>query len=95
PDTGGISFVEIFKWNPVNDTFDMPGRGASYLLENKIATLLGFPDYRKAEIYDEVEKRARILERLHKAGYTGFRDLFQMITRVKREGLIKIGELGA
>jgi flagellar protein FlaI len=94
PDTGGISFVEIFKWNPVNDTFDFPGKGASYLLESKIATLLGFPDNRKAEIYDEVEKRARILERLHKAGYTEFRDLFQMMTKVKREGLIKIGALG-
>jgi flagellar protein FlaI len=94
PDTGGISFVEIFKWNPVNDSFDFTGKGASYLLENKIATLLGIPDQRKAEIYDEVEKRARILERLHKAGYTGFRDLFQMITKVKKEGLIKIGELG-
>ena len=94
PDTGGISFVEVFKWNPVNDTFDFSGRGASYLLENKIATLLGVPEHKRAEIYDEVEKRARILERLHKAGYTEFRDLFQMITKVKKEGLIKIGDMG-
>jgi flagellar protein FlaI len=94
PDTGGISFVEIFKWNPIDDSFDFSGKGASYLLENKIATLLGIPDARKGEIYDEVEKRARILERLHKAGYTEFRDLFQMITKVKKEGLIKIGDLG-
>jgi flagellar protein FlaI len=91
-DTGGISFVEIFKWNPMNDTFEFSGKGASYLLENKIATLLGFPDHKKAEIYDEVDKRARILERLHKAGYDDFQDLFQMITKVKKEGLIKIGE---
>ena len=94
PDTGGISFVEVFKWNPVNDTFDFSGKGASYLLENKIATLLGVPDHKKAEIYDEVDKRARILERLHKAGYTEFRDLFQMITKVKKEGLIRIGDSG-
>ena len=94
PDTGGISFVEMFKWNPVNDTFDFSGKGASYLLENKIATLLGFPEHRKAEIYEEVEKRARILERLHKAGYTDFQDIFQMITKVKKEGLITIGNMG-
>lgn len=94
PDTGGISFVEMFKWNPVNDTFDFTGKGASFLLENKIATMLGFPDHRKAEIYDEVEKRARILERLHKAGYTDYRDLFQMIVKVKKEGLIRIGDMG-
>jgi flagellar protein FlaI len=91
PDTGGISFIEMFKWNPVNDTFDFSGKGASFLLENKIATLLGFPDNRKAEIYDEVDKRARILERLHKAGYTDYKDLFQMLTKVKKEGLIRIG----
>ena len=91
-DTGGISFVEVFKWNPINDTFDFSGKGASFLLENKIATLLGFPDSKKAEIYDEVDKRARILERLHRAGYTEYRDLFQMLTKVKKEGLIKIGE---
>ncbi|MDD1667619.1 MAG: type II/IV secretion system ATPase subunit [Methanomicrobiales archaeon] len=91
PDTGGISFVEMFKWNPVDDTFDFTGKGASFLLENKIATLLGFPDSRKAEIYDEVDKRARILERLHKAGYTDYKDLFQMLTKVKKEGLIRIG----
>jgi flagellar protein FlaI len=90
-DTGGISFVEMFKWNPVNDTFDFSGKGASYLLENKIATLLGFPDHRKAEIYDEIDKRARILERLHKAGYVDYQDLFQMLTKVKKEGLIQIG----
>ncbi|MGA2934883.1 MAG: type II/IV secretion system ATPase subunit [Methanomicrobiales archaeon] len=94
PDTGGISFVEVFKWNPVNDTFDFSGKGASYLLENKIATLLGFPDHRKAEIYDEVDKRARILERLHKAGYTDFQDIFHMLIKVKKEGLITIGNLG-
>jgi flagellar protein FlaI len=94
PDTGGISFVEMFKWNPVDDSFEFSGKGASYLLENKIATLLGFPEHRRAEIYDEVEKRARILERLHKAGYTDYQDLFQMITKVKKEGLIRIGDLG-
>jgi flagellar protein FlaI len=94
PDTGGISFVEMFKWNPVDDTFEFSGKGASYLLENKIATLLGFPESRKAEIYDEVDKRARILERLHKAGYTDYRDLFQMIVKVKKEGLIRIGDMG-
>ena len=69
-----------------------PGRGRIYLLENKIATLLGFPDHKKAEIYDEIDKRARILERLHKAGYVDYKDLFQMLTKVKKEGLIKIGE---
>jgi len=90
PETGGFSFVAMFVWNPATDTFDFPGNGSSFLLENKIATLLGIPEDRRAEIYDEVQKRARILERLHKAGYTGFWDLYHMMTKIKKQGLLKI-----
>lgn len=90
PETGGFSFVAMFVWNPITDTFDFPGKGSSFLLENKIATLLGMPEEKRADIYQEVDKRARILERLHKAGYTGFWDLYHMITKIKKQGLLKI-----
>jgi flagellar protein FlaI len=91
PETQGFTFVEMFSWDPVTDTFVWSGRGSSYLLENKIATLLGIPERRKSEIYLEVEKRAKILERLHKAGYVKFWDLFNMLTKVKKQGLLKFG----
>lgn len=90
PETQGFSFVEMFHWNPATDLFEFPGKGSSYLLENKIATMLGIPEHKKAAIYNEVEKRARILERLHKAGYTGFYDLFHMMTKVKKQGLLAL-----
>ena len=90
PETQGFSFVEMFHWDPVTDTHEFTGRGSSYLLENKIATMLGIPEHKKAAIYEEVEKRARILERLHKAGYTGFYDLYHMMTKIKKQGLLKI-----
>jgi flagellar protein FlaI len=90
-ETGGFSFVEMFRWNPITDAFDFTGKGSSYLLEEKIATMLGIPDNKKADIYLEIEKRAKILERLHKAGYTGFYELFDMLTKVKKQGLLKIG----
>ncbi|HNX17338.1 MAG TPA: type II/IV secretion system ATPase subunit [Methanoregula sp.] len=91
PETGGFTFVQMFGWEPVTDTFVWSGKGSSFLLENKIATMLGIPDNRKAEIYLEVEKRAKILERLHKAGYVKFWDLFHMITKIKKQGLLAIG----
>ena len=69
------------------DQISACGRGRR---ENRIATMLGIPEHKKASIYDEVEKRARILERLHKAGYTGFYDLYFMMTKVKKQGLLKI-----
>jgi flagellar protein FlaI len=91
PETQGFTFVQMFTWEPVSDTFVWTGKGSSYLLENKIATMLGIPDSRKAEIYLEVEKRAKILERLHKAGYVKFWDLFHMMTKIKKQGLLTIG----
>ncbi|MEN6443414.1 MAG: type II/IV secretion system ATPase subunit [Methanoregula sp.] len=90
-ETGGFTFVQMFTWEPVTDTFIWTGKGSSFLLENKIATMLGIPDSRKAEIYNEVEKRAKILERLHKAGYVKFWDLFHMMTKIKKQGLLTIG----
>jgi len=90
-ETQGFTFVEMFTWEPITDTFIWSGKGSSYLLENKIATMLGMPDSKKSEIYLEVEKRAKILERLHKAGYTKFWDLFNMMTKIKKQGLLKIG----
>jgi len=90
-ETGGFTFVQMFAWDPLTDTFLWTGRGSSYVLENKIATILGIPDNKKSEIYLEVEKRAKILERLHKAGYANFWDLFHMITKIKRQGLLTVG----
>jgi flagellar protein FlaI len=90
-ETGGFTFVQMFVWDPLTDTFTWSGRGNSYLLENKIATMLGLPDSKKGEIYLEVERRAKILERLHKAGYAKFWDLFHMITKIKKQGLLTIG----
>lgn len=90
PETEGFSFMATFVWDPATDTFTFTGKGSSYLLENKIATMLGIPENRRAEIYDEVDKRARILERLHKAGYTQFWDLFHMTTKIKKQGLLNI-----
>lgn len=91
PETQGFTFVQMFTWEPVSDTFVWTGKGSSFLLENKIATMLGMPDSKKSEIYLEVEKRAKILERLHKAGYVKFWDLFHMMTKIKKQGLLQIG----
>ncbi len=90
PETQGFSFMAAFVWDPATDSFTFTGRGSSYLLENKIATMLGIPENRRADIYDEVDKRAKILERLHKAGYTQFWDLFHMTTKIKKQGLLNI-----
>ncbi len=90
PESQGFSFVEAFSWEPVTDTFNFNAKGISFLLEYKIATMLGIPERRKADIYLEIDKRAKILEKLHEAGFTRYYDLFNMLTKVRKQGLLKI-----
>ncbi|RLC91827.1 MAG: secretion system protein E [Chloroflexi bacterium] len=88
PQTQSFSFVEVFRWNPVNDTFEFTGDMNSYLLEQKIAVRLGIPSHKKRRIYLELQRRAEILERLHKEqGVTGFYELLQVLAKAQREGL--------
>ncbi|MGC9434670.1 MAG: type II/IV secretion system ATPase subunit [Methanomicrobiales archaeon] len=90
PESEGFSFMSAFTWDPTTDTFVFNGKGSSYLLENKVCTMLGIPESKRGEIYDEVYKRAKILERLHSSGYVRFWDLFDMITKIRRQGLLDI-----
>ncbi len=66
PVSGSCSFIHTFTWNQAKDTFEFPGHMNSYLLEEKIAPRRGIPPEKKRNIYNELNRRARILERLHK-----------------------------
>ncbi len=90
PQKGGVSFIEVFSWDPVTDTHVFTGFGSSYLLEYKIATRLGIPPNKKKLIYQEVEKRAKILKKLHEQGITDFYELFRAIAKIQKSGLLKI-----
>ena len=57
-------------------------------MEQKIAVRLGIPSHKKRRIYLELDRRAEILERLHKEqGVTGFYELLQVLAKAQREGL--------
>jgi flagellar protein FlaI len=90
PDKGGISFIEAFSWDPVTDTHVFSAMGSSYILENKIATRLGIPGKKKKVIYDEIEKRAKILERLNEEGITNYWEFFNTIAKITKSGLLRI-----
>ena len=81
-----FSYVEVFRWNPVTDTFEFVGRRNSYLLEDKIAIKRGFPPDRKWQIYNLVERRTRILEKLHKEkGVRDFYELLKVLAKAQEE----------
>jgi archaeal flagellar protein FlaI len=87
PISQSFSFVEAFKWESTDDSFHFSGDGNSYLLEYKIAPKLGIPLHKKRRIYAEIERRAKILERLNSQGVKNFYELLNVLAKAQREGL--------
>ena len=83
-----FSFVESFKWNQENDTFEFSGYMSSFVLEEKIAPKLGIPEHKKQRIYAEVDRRAIILQKIHKErGVRGFYEVLDVLNKAQQEGL--------
>lgn len=82
-----FNFMDIFKWDPATDTFKFTGKNNSYLLEQKIAPRLGIPENQARRIYLELDKRAKILRKIHQAKITNFYDLFKILIQVEEAGL--------
>jgi flagellar protein FlaI len=88
PVSESFSFLEAFRWNPTTDKFEFPGYMNSYLLEQVIAIKRGIPPHRRKEIYNEVKRRARIFEKLHKEkGITDFYEFFQVLSEARKQKL--------
>jgi flagellar protein FlaI len=83
-----FSFVESFKWNQENDTFEFTGYMSSFILEERIAPKLGIPEHKKQRIYAEVERRAIILQKIHRdRGVRGFYEVLDVLNKAQQEGL--------
>jgi flagellar protein FlaI len=87
-DSDAFSFIEVFRWNSAQDVFEFTGSDNSYLLEQAIAPRRGIDAVNKRAIYDELDRRADLLQRLHESGKANFYDLYQVISRAQREGLL-------
>lgn len=88
PVSESFSFLEAFRWNPATDVFEFPGYMNSYLLEQIIAPKRGIPPHRRKMVYEEVKRRARILEKLHKdKGVTDYYEIFQVLSEARKQNL--------
>jgi flagellar protein FlaI len=89
PTSNSFSFLEAFRWDPAKDVFEFPGYMNSYLLEQVIAIKRGIPPHRRKDIYDEVKRRARVFEKLHKEkGVRDFEHFFQVLAEARRQKLL-------
>jgi len=87
-DTDSFSFIEIFRWDSSRDIFEFTGNGNSYLLEQVIAPRRGLDARNKRAVYDELERRASLIQKLSESGKANFYDLYQVFSQAGREGLI-------
>ncbi|ELZ26236.1 ATPase, type iv secretory pathway virb11 component like protein [Halogeometricum pallidum JCM 14848] len=81
---GGVVTREAFYWDPVEDEIVFQGRNNSFIMEEKIATLLGYDDTRK--IYDDIEYRAEIVRRAIQEDITGYHEVNELIESFQRDG---------
>nr|WP_232688507.1 type II/IV secretion system ATPase subunit [Halobacterium zhouii] len=82
---GGVVTRQAFYWDPVEDEIVFQGRNNSYVLEEQIATLLGYADTR--EIYEELDFRADIMERIIQEDLIGYHEFNETIKSFQRDGV--------
>jgi len=81
----GVVTRQSFYWDPVEDEIVFQGMNNSYVLEEQIATLLGYEDTR--DIYDDLTFRARIIERAIQEDVLGYHEVNELIADYQRDGL--------
>jgi len=81
---------EVFRWDPIEDTFIYSGR--SYVLE-KIRASMGMT---KEEMVEEIRRRVKILEWMRKEGIRSYREVAKVVAEYaeKPEEVMKRVEEG-
>ncbi|MBN2567601.1 type II/IV secretion system ATPase subunit [Candidatus Woesearchaeota archaeon] len=76
---------QVFAWDPIEDKHRFRGLYNSYILEKKIAQILGYEDTR--DIYDELALRKRVLERMVELKIFNYFDVWEVIKKFHIEGV--------
>jgi flagellar protein FlaI len=79
PTTGRFDYIELFGWDAGLDQHVFRGEGNSYLLENKIRTMLGLAPRESRKIYQDLFMRARLLELMVERKETDYDKVWRMV----------------
>ncbi|WP_406659842.1 type II/IV secretion system ATPase subunit [Methanolobus sp. ZRKC3] len=82
---GGVATRAVFQWEPDSDVHTFRGLNNSYILEDKIATKLGYED--KRMIYQDLFLRAKILEEMQSQGIEDYYDVLEIIVNFYKHGV--------
>jgi len=70
---------QVFEWEPTTDKHTFRGLFNSYILEAKVAKMMGLTDTR--EIYKELDLRTKILTRMVEEGIFNYFDVWEVIKK--------------
>ncbi|SFM88763.1 type II/IV secretion system ATPase subunit [Methanolobus profundi] len=82
---GGVATRAVFIWEPDSDTHKFRGLNNSYILEDKIASKLGYED--KRMIYQDLFLRAKILEEMRSRGIEDYYDVLEIVVNFYKHGV--------
>ncbi len=85
-----FDYVELFSWDSSRDYHEFRGEGNSFLLENKIRTMMGLSPRDVRKIYDDINARARILELMVENRATGFDEVWNMVKLAYEVGVFEV-----
>ncbi|USN46017.1 MAG: type II/IV secretion system ATPase subunit [Candidatus Woesearchaeota archaeon] len=75
----------VFTWDPISDEHRFSGYYNSFLLEKKIAPKMGLADPK--EVYDELARRAKILEKMRELKITNYFKVYDVIRSFYLNGI--------
>jgi flagellar protein FlaI len=81
----GIMSRKAFEWNPIDDTHMFKANRNSYVLEQRIAPMVGLEE--PMQIYEEYDQRKHILERMVEEKIFDYYEFVQFIWTFYREGI--------
>ena len=86
-DGGNVMFIPVFNWDPGTDTVKFRGKGSSALFISKVLEKRGMSKKDEGLLYDELDLRAAILEKMMEKKIFNFYDVFDSISHCREIGL--------
>lgn len=84
-EVGGVLTRTMFEWDPITDRHLFKGMFNSYILESKIANILGYEDKRK--IYNDLALRAKIIDEMVKRKIFDYYEVYEIIKSFNYDGI--------
>jgi flagellar protein FlaI len=87
PEGGNIMFIPVFNWDPGTDEVKFRGKGSSALFVQKVLEKRGMSKRDEGLLYEELELRAKILQKMMEKRIFNFYDVFDSISHCREIGL--------